>query len=580
MKPQDLSFVEEIASIIEGRTGYKWLPDLTRYGTGSVVLVFNTGGYPPYVACKTTIKPCGEGVLKIFLKEVWRTLKVKAHPLVLPVIYVAVIRGRPLIFMRYYKQNLREYLLKKKVLAVDEALAIAVQVVKGLLHLKKQGFIAHQDLKPENILLEDLRELFGAENILPQLSFRVKVADFGLANALIEAGILGGSNPYRAPEQFPCYLEAKIGDEVLRSERPFDPDVFALGVIITEMITGKHPCGLSSDEALRLANDSRFWEQWSIRGERLVEIENKGLKELALKMLNPRPSERPELEEVYRGLMEILRSIDPRVHEQLEVSLMYWDDLAKEYEEMLSDADILRNVLRLSGIPEALDLVKDYAEHLRQRIKEISPPKSPKEVYGYVKLCCRLGEALAAIDKDRYREEVVELGLNCIDLLSRWRGEIKAEHTPYKKITDYEACALVMGYALDLLRVVLSEQEIERMVGERYDDYLRSLYWFNRASNAHGRADYERALQNIEEALRHSPGNATLLYFRALWKYQWALVKMMEVHVLLKEALDELRRLHALEPTWKEVKRTLEEVEARYNELKRSSMKPFCDDAL
>jgi len=571
-EPQDLPSMDEIAliaSIIEARKGYEWLPSLTKYGTGSVVLVFDDGGF--YVACKTTIKPLEERALKSFLKEVWRTLKAQGHPLLLPVSYVMVINGRPLIFMRYCEQSLREYMSKKGILMVDEALAIAVQAVKGLLYLREGGFIAHQDLKPENILLEDMRKRFRAEDIPPQLGYKVRIADFGLANALIEAGVLGGSNPYRASEQFPLYYKTKIGIEELQSGRSFDPDVFALGVIITEMITGKHPCGLSSNEVVRAASDSRFWERWSIEGERLVEIKDEELKGLVLKMLDPRPSKRPTLEEVYKELMKVLRRVNPDICETLETWLAFWDEIAMNYKRTLSDIDTLEQALKLSKVPGALDLTKEFAEYLRQRIKEIQPPKSPKEVHDYAKLCRSLGEALRVIDKEKYKKEITELGLSCIDLVSRWRCEIKAEHTPFKKITDYEACGLVMGYALDLLRMVLTEQEIESIMSNRYDEYVKSLYWFDRASNAVDKVDYKQALQDIEEALKYSPQNTTLLYFRALWKYRWALAMEMKARALLKEALNELRELHALEPTWGEVKRTLEEVEAEYYRLKRLS---------
>jgi|GEM_PF-1764288 hypothetical protein len=44
---KDYSF-KEIVSIIENRTGYEWLPQLTKYGTGSIVLVVDTGGFPSH----------------------------------------------------------------------------------------------------------------------------------------------------------------------------------------------------------------------------------------------------------------------------------------------------------------------------------------------------------------------------------------------------------------------------------------------------------------------------------------------------------------------------------------------------
>jgi len=554
--------LEVIARIIEARTGYEWLSNLTKHGTGSVVLVFDTGGLPRYIACKTTAKPLEKRALEGFLNEVKRALKAQGHPLIARVIFVAPIARRPVMFMRYYEQNLREYLARKKALALDEALAMAVQIVKGLLYLREQGFTAHQDLKPENILLEDICKEFGAKELPRQLCFRPRIADFGLADALKEAGILGGTNPYRAPEQFSSYLKTKIGVEALRSRRPFDPDIFALGVMITEIITGKHPCGLPSDKALEKAEDSKFWEQWSISGERIVEIENKELKRLVLKMLDPLPTKRPTLEELYEELTKMLKNVDSGVHTTLENLLAYYDEIAKSYKETLSDVDVLLQLVKLIEIPGTLNLIRQLVEDWKGRIEGLSLPKSPKEVYDYVKVSCTLGRVLAYIDKEKYREEIIKYGLNCTDLVSRWKNEIKVEHTPFKGITDYEACCHIVSYGLDLLREVLTEQEIETIIRGKYDEYMKSLYWFDRALIAHDRADYSQALQYIEEALKHEPKNVTLLFFKALWKYHWAKVMSIKVRGLLKEALKELEEVCRLEPTWKEPKETLEKVKA------------------
>jgi serine/threonine protein kinase len=153
MSVPHFQFNELVATIIEARTGYKWVPTLTRYGTGSVVLVFDTQGFPQYVACKIILEPLEEGRLRNFLREIMRTLKAQGYPLIVGVSLVTVIAippiiaPRPAIFMQYCEKNLREYLLEKGKLRVDEALALAVQIVKGLLYLKQRGFTAHHDLK-------------------------------------------------------------------------------------------------------------------------------------------------------------------------------------------------------------------------------------------------------------------------------------------------------------------------------------------------------------------------------------------------------------------------------------------------
>jgi serine/threonine protein kinase len=531
--------IKKIASIIENRTGYKWLPQFTKHGTGSIILVFDTGSFPPHIACKIIGRPLEKRVLEIFLREIMRTLRVQGHPLVANVSYVVPIASKPVIFMRYYEQDLRTYMLKKKALDVDETLAIIIQVVKGLLYLKEQGFIAHQDLKPENILLENIYKRVEA-GVPPQLCLRPRVADFGLANAWIEAGIPGGSNPYKAPEQFTLRYSKEKAKEIHKMGL-FNPDVFALGIILTEMITSKHPSGLSSNDVIneKIARNSEFWSNWSVKGARIIDIQNGELKKLILRMLEVNALKRPKLEEVYWELIRILKNINFKLYEELEKLLAYYDEIAELYKETLSDIDILKQLLKLSKVPE------------------------------YVKLCCSLGEVLATIDKDKYREKVVELSLKSIDTISRWKDKIKAEHVPplFKKITDYEAHGHLMSYALDLMRKVLAEQDIENMINTRYDNYMKSLYLFDKASEAHSKGEYSYALQYLEEALKYMPRNTTLMYFKALFKYHLSITMNLNMCNLLKEVIEELEELCKLETIREEPKKTLEEVKVMYHKL-------------
>ena len=129
--------------------------------------------------------------------------------------------------------NLRQLLTVGRV-APREALAIVPQICDALQFAHDQG-IVHRDIKPENILLDRLG--------------RVKVADFGLAKLignengtvfeentaahspdLTEAGKIMGTPSYMAPEQ------AEHPDEV-----DHRADIYALGVVFYQMLTGELP---------------------------------------------------------------------------------------------------------------------------------------------------------------------------------------------------------------------------------------------------------------------------------------------------------------------------------------------------
>ena len=116
-------------------------------------------------------------------------------------------------------QTLRELLNERGQLSPREALDIMDGVLAGLAAAHDAG-IAHRDVKPENVLLTD--------------SGVVKVADFGLARLLAgvrqtKTGMIIGTAAYLAPEQV-----AGAGSDA-RS------DVYAAGVMLFELLTGRQP---------------------------------------------------------------------------------------------------------------------------------------------------------------------------------------------------------------------------------------------------------------------------------------------------------------------------------------------------
>ncbi len=144
---------------------------------------------------------------------------------------------------------------------LDEALRIAGEVAKGLAHAHAQG-VVHRDLKPANVFLcED---------------GQVKVLDLGLAHAFGHRRTEGGTSGYMAPEQ------------VARAPEDERTDVFALGVVLYEMLVGSRPF---ADE--RALSSSRPAPVLEVPGE-------PGVGELVARMLSKTPVARP------RDAMEVL----------------------------------------------------------------------------------------------------------------------------------------------------------------------------------------------------------------------------------------------------------------------------------
>lgn len=107
---------------------------------------------------------------------------------------------------------------------VEAVLELALRLAEGLIHAHERG-IVHHDIKPANILLAD----DGQPLLLDfNLSADTKV------NSSLPSARLGGTLPYMAPE----HLEAFSGERRSLDARS---DLYALGIILYEVLTGRHP---------------------------------------------------------------------------------------------------------------------------------------------------------------------------------------------------------------------------------------------------------------------------------------------------------------------------------------------------
>src|SRR5690349_16099621 len=116
-------------------------------------------------------------------------------------------------------RTLRDLLDSRGRLSAREALDVMAGMLGGLAAAHDAG-IAHRDVKPENVLLSD--------------SGAVKVADFGLARLLVQTsqtktGMIIGTAAYLAPEQ------------VAGGAADARTDVYAAGVMLFELLTGRQP---------------------------------------------------------------------------------------------------------------------------------------------------------------------------------------------------------------------------------------------------------------------------------------------------------------------------------------------------
>ncbi len=166
-----------------------------------------------------------------FLAEIKLTANLQ-HPHILPLFDSGEADSFLFYVMPFVEgESLRDRLNREKQLPVDEAIRLAGEVASALDYAHRHG-VVHRDIKPENILLHDGRAL---------------VADFGIALAaskasgarMTETGMSLGTPHYMSPEQ-------AMGEREITARS----DVYALGAVLYEMLTGDPPFTGSTAQAV------------------------------------------------------------------------------------------------------------------------------------------------------------------------------------------------------------------------------------------------------------------------------------------------------------------------------------------
>jgi tetratricopeptide (TPR) repeat protein len=219
-------------------------------GMGEVYLCLDTQQNLPYALKTFQARHLANPRLRgLFEREVGIWVALEKHPNLVRCFYMDTLDNQPFMVLEWvaaeegYGTDLRDLLLRRGRLDPRLALDFAIDVCRGMAHAADRcPGVVHCDLKPENVLVAQGR--------------LAKVTDLGLAKVAREAGLTpdqgtapsagrrlvsaaGGTPPYMAPEQW-------------RGE-PVDPrtDVYAVGCLLYELLTGRLPFDAPTEEGLR-----------------------------------------------------------------------------------------------------------------------------------------------------------------------------------------------------------------------------------------------------------------------------------------------------------------------------------------
>lgn len=207
-----------------------------------------------------------------------------SHPNIVPIYDVGNEDDIHYIVMEFIDgKTLKEYISEKKFLPWKTAVNIAIQICSALEHAHK-NHIVHRDIKPHNIMI--------TEDLI------AKVTDFGIARAassstLTMTGNAIGSVHYFSPEQ------ARGGYTDEKS------DIYSLGIVLYEMLTGKVPFDAESPVSIALKHlEDEMIPPLEIQPDMPISINNIILKATQKNQLNRYQTASEMLQDLYTALKE------------------------------------------------------------------------------------------------------------------------------------------------------------------------------------------------------------------------------------------------------------------------------------
>ena len=236
---------------------------------------------------------------KLLLEQFKREAKSAAklvHPNIINIYDVVTNGEEKFIVMEYVDGiNLRHYMEQTK-LTTEQAIDIVIHLADGLHHAHKHH-VVHCDIKPLNILIDKYMQ--------------PKIADFGIAKmvsnqTMVYTNAIMGSVHYISPEQ-------ATGDKVTSLS-----DVYSLGVVLFEMLTGQVPYDGTTPVAVAMMHTEKAVPQLKDYMQEVPE----GLQEIIDKAMAKKPEDRYQSVLEFRSdLVKLIVNFSPGTHYEVDLPM-------------------------------------------------------------------------------------------------------------------------------------------------------------------------------------------------------------------------------------------------------------------